>query len=161
MPAGVHRQRILFQSFRRGRSQTSFPGFANCHPLSCFPRPWVVPAWIHPELVSRDQNDTFGVDQADIVIVFDAPGQLPGVCQERIFSESLIPVRNERSAALVRTLPKERILTETDGPFTDNAPGGVGPADVKPARDGLAKLFQMGQNEIDVMISENRRELIS
>ncbi|WP_419910356.1 Qat anti-phage system TatD family nuclease QatD [Hoeflea sp.] len=77
------------------------------------------------------------------------------------FSINAAMLRNERSAALVRTLPKERILTETDGPFTDNAPGGVGPADVKPARDGLAKLFQMGQNEIDVLISENLRELVS
>ena len=45
--------------------------------------------------------------------------------------------------------------------MTDNVPGDVSPADVKLARDGLAKLFQVGQDEIDALISKNLRELIS
>ncbi len=76
------------------------------------------------------------------------------------FSINAAMMRNERSVALVRSLPKERILTETDGPFTDNAVGHDGPADVRPARDGLAKLFQMGAEEIDALILDNLRELL-
>lgn len=77
------------------------------------------------------------------------------------FSVNAAMMRNERSVVLVRSLPKERILTETDGPFSDHAEGNDGPADVKPARDGLAKLFRIRAEEIDAMISDNLRELLS
>ncbi len=77
------------------------------------------------------------------------------------FSINAAMLRNERSAALVATLPRDRILTETDGPFTDGVSGNDGPADVRPARDGLAKLLGTGREEMDGILTGNLREVLS
>ena len=44
------------------------------------------------ELVSRDLNDGYREHSSDIVTVFDAPHQLPGVEHRRIFKERMIAV---------------------------------------------------------------------
>ena len=77
------------------------------------------------------------------------------------FSVNAAMLRNERSAKLVQSLPRNRILTETDGPFTDDAAADDGPADVRPARDGLAKAFGVSRDEMDDLITRNFRELLS
>ncbi|MEM7172861.1 MAG: LysR substrate-binding domain-containing protein [Pseudomonadota bacterium] len=67
-------------------------GFANCFLLSrlgAF-------RYAHPEyefeLVSRDLNEDYREEGADIIIVFDPPGRLPGVQQLCVFREELIAV---------------------------------------------------------------------
>lgn len=77
------------------------------------------------------------------------------------FSLNAAMFGNERSAKLVRSLPRDRILTETDGPFTDDAATADGPADVRPARDGLARLFGVSPDEMDDILMSNLRELLS
>ena len=76
------------------------------------------------------------------------------------FSINAAMLRNEKSAALIRTLPRERILTETDGPFTDNESNGFGSAYVKLARDKLAALLGLSIEQADALISRNLRELL-
>ena len=44
------------------------------------------------ELVSRDQNDTYQEDAADVVILFDTPSSLPGRRQAIVFEEEMIAV---------------------------------------------------------------------
>lgn len=44
------------------------------------------------ELVSRDQSETYHEAGADVIIMFDAPANLPGVRQELIFAEEMIAV---------------------------------------------------------------------
>ena len=77
------------------------------------------------------------------------------------FSLNAAMFRNERSAKLVQSLARDRILTETDGPFTDDAATADGPADVRPARDGLARLFGVSPDEMDDLLISNLRELLS
>jgi TatD DNase family protein len=77
------------------------------------------------------------------------------------FSINAEMLRNDRSAKLVHSLPRRRILTETDGPFTRGESSEGAPADVKPARDGLAKLFGLEHDEVDVWLNENLRALLS
>lgn len=67
-------------------------GFASCYLMQRLAAFRIEHPGISVELVSRDQNETYGVDHADIVIVFDGPNRLPGVQQTRIFGETLVPV---------------------------------------------------------------------
>lgn len=77
------------------------------------------------------------------------------------FSVNATMLTNAKSASLVKTLPRDRILTETDGPFTEKDLNRDGPADVGPARDGLAALLGLCREEADAIISSNLRELLS
>lgn len=67
-------------------------GFASCYLMQRLAAFRIEHPGISVELVSRDQNETYGVEHADIVIVFDGPDRLPGVQQTRIFGETLVPV---------------------------------------------------------------------
>ncbi|MEO0484989.1 MAG: Qat anti-phage system TatD family nuclease QatD [Pseudomonadota bacterium] len=77
------------------------------------------------------------------------------------FSINAEMLRNDRSAKIVHSLPRGRILTETDGPFTAEATSGGAPADVRPARDGLANLYKMENDEVDEWLNGNLRALLS
>ncbi len=65
-------------------------GFASCYLMKRLPAFRAAHPEISVELVSRDQNESYGVDNADLVIVFDAPDRLPGIRHARIFSEVLV-----------------------------------------------------------------------
>ena len=67
-------------------------GFASCYLMQRLSGFRAQNPEISVELVSRDQNDAYGLNQADIVIVFDEPDRLPGIRQARIFSETLVAV---------------------------------------------------------------------
>jgi LysR family glycine cleavage system transcriptional activator len=67
-------------------------GFASCYLMKRLPAFRAANPDISVELVSRDLNDTYRSDAADIVIVFDHPDRLPGVQRAEIFSESLVAV---------------------------------------------------------------------
>ncbi|MEL7116823.1 MAG: LysR family transcriptional regulator [Pseudomonadota bacterium] len=54
------------------------------------------------ELVSRDQNDAYGADLAEILIVFEAPDRLPGIRSAKIFGEELVPVARPGCYAAVQ-----------------------------------------------------------
>jgi hypothetical protein len=63
------------------------------------------------------------------------------------FSINAEMLANEKRGALVKALPLNRLLTETDGPFTqtDNRPSR--PSDVGRALDGLAAPVRSGSRE--------------
>ena len=77
------------------------------------------------------------------------------------FSVNVEMLRNDRSAKIVHSLTKGRILTETDGPFTRGKSSDGAPANVRPARDNLAKLFNMEKDEVDEWLNDNLRALLS
>lgn len=77
------------------------------------------------------------------------------------FSVNLAMLQNSRIRKLVQLIPIDRILTETDGPFTDKNPNNKRPADVAPTRNGLAELLMLQNEEMSNLICSNLRQLLS
>src|SRR5690606_2573176 len=78
-------------------------------------------------------------------------------CYFSVNAEMLV---NEKRAAITKTLPLDRILTETDGPFTQTDARPSRPSDVWIALEGLARLHGMSQPDISTKITRNLRTLL-
>ena len=67
----------------------------------------------------------------------------------------------ERSRKLVRSLPRSRILTETDGPFAERTEAPTRPMGVDQAVDGLATAFELEKEGMRELIVKNLKDLVS
>ena len=67
-------------------------GFASCYLMHRLAGFRIEHPEVTLELVSRDQNASFGAEHADVVIVFDTPQRLPGIAHTLIFPEELVPI---------------------------------------------------------------------
>ncbi|MEX0307437.1 MAG: LysR substrate-binding domain-containing protein [Ruegeria sp.] len=67
-------------------------GFASCYLMQHLAEFRLKHPEIAVELVSRDQNEAYKNAQADVLIVFDEPNNLPSSRAAHIFSEKLVPV---------------------------------------------------------------------
>jgi TatD DNase family protein len=67
----------------------------------------------------------------------------------------------ERSRAMVATLPPDRLLTETDGPFTQSDGRPAKPADVEAAMKELARLRGVEASAMALAVRANLRFLVS
>ena len=67
----------------------------------------------------------------------------------------------ERSRKLVRSLPRSRILTETDGPFGERTEAPTRPMGVDRAVDGLAAAFDLDKEGMRELIVRNLKDLVS
>jgi len=76
------------------------------------------------------------------------------------FSINAAMFNNEKNISLVSSLPFERLLTETDGPFTSVNGSPAKPSDVGAAVDALAQLHSSSSAEIVSKIKNNLRQLI-
>lgn len=65
-------------------------GFASCYLMKRLPVFRASNPDIAIELISRDQNNTYGQDTADIVVAFDHPDKLPGLRHVKIFPEIMV-----------------------------------------------------------------------
>ena len=61
---------------------------------------------------------------------------------------------------IVASLPQERVLTESDGPFVKVRGRAAVPADVAYAEEGLASLWERERHEVTAKIRQNFLELI-
>lgn len=61
---------------------------------------------------------------------------------------------------IVASLPRERVLTESDGPFVKVRGRAVVPADVGLAEEGLASMWKIERRDVTAKIRENFMELI-
>ena len=68
---------------------------------------------------------------------------------------------NEKSRKLVGSLPRSRILTETDGPFAERTDAPTRPMGLDLAVDGLAAAFNLGREEMRPLVLQNLKELVS
>jgi TatD DNase family protein len=68
---------------------------------------------------------------------------------------------SERGQVLVRRLPPERLLTETDSPFTRIGNRNSAPWDVNLAVDRLAVLFEMSSEDIRAALRDNASRVLS
>lgn len=68
---------------------------------------------------------------------------------------------SERGRALVRQMPQERVLTETDGPFSTVGGRRAFPWDVNSAMSGLADIWGLANDEAEAQVLKNLRGLVS
>jgi TatD DNase family protein len=77
------------------------------------------------------------------------------------FSIGPAMLRSEKGRQLVSRMPRDRILTETDGPFAQDKSKPLEPHDVSLAIDGLAGLWAIDRNEVSQLLQNNLRALLS
>jgi TatD DNase family protein len=77
------------------------------------------------------------------------------------FSVNMAMVENERGRKLIAEIPSDRILTETDGPFTKVGGAPAKPADVAIVIDGVAAIRSTPRSEIASDITANLRRLLN
>jgi TatD DNase family protein len=76
------------------------------------------------------------------------------------FSVNAEMLANEKRAAITKALPLDRVLTETDGPFTQTAARPTVPSDVWIAVDGLARLHGMPPAVVSATVMRNLKGLL-
>lgn len=76
------------------------------------------------------------------------------------FSVNAEMCRSDRGRALVAALPLDRILTETDGPFTQIDGRPAEPADVPAAADAIARVRNVPVDGVSRAIQANLRALL-
>lgn len=67
---------------------------------------------------------------------------------------------SDKGRDLVSSLPLERLLTETDGPFTEANGHPASPADAVYAVEAMAKLIQATPTELTAKIRQNLKTLL-
>lgn len=77
------------------------------------------------------------------------------------FSVGPAMVLGKRGRDLVAAMPKNRILTETDGPFASINGAPLNPGDVGLAQEALASCWQTDQEEAAAIVVENFRALMA
>lgn len=77
------------------------------------------------------------------------------------FSVNVEMTKGERGRALIASLPIERILTETDGPFTQTQGRPARPADVHLAVEAMARIRGVSSKIISDAVRENLRVLLA
>ncbi len=81
------------------------------------------------------------------------------VSQGCYFSVNAQMLKNERGLALVREIPQDRLLTETDGPFTMEGDRKCVPSDVIATAKQLAQVRNMTVEEMAQTIFENAQRI--
>lgn len=76
------------------------------------------------------------------------------------FSINASMLDNVRHAAMVAAIPLDRLLTETDGPFTKTAGRPSKPADVAVAVEALSRLHAMSASSFATTVRNNLRSLL-
>jgi TatD DNase family protein len=76
------------------------------------------------------------------------------------FSVNVRMLRNDKGRALVASLPSERLLTETDGPFTEVDGCVTCPADVAKTLEMLADVRQVSRAALAAIVRGNLKSLL-
>ncbi|MEQ1516445.1 MAG: Qat anti-phage system TatD family nuclease QatD [Usitatibacteraceae bacterium] len=76
------------------------------------------------------------------------------------FSVNAEMLANDKRAEITKKLPLDRVLTETDGPFTQTAGRSTISSDVWIAVEGLARLHRMQTADISAVIMRNLKNLL-
>lgn len=77
------------------------------------------------------------------------------------FSVNVAMLRSERSQPLLRLIPADRVLTETDGPFIRDGNAPSRPSDVIHAVELLSKLHHTPQEKMLDQIARNLKKLLT
>jgi TatD DNase family protein len=77
------------------------------------------------------------------------------------FSVGPAMLRSENGRNLVARMPRDRVLTETDGPFAKRGRHPLMPFDVSRAIAELARLWSVAEHDVDGQLNSNLKELVS
>jgi TatD DNase family protein len=77
------------------------------------------------------------------------------------FSVGPAMFRSEKGRRLVGLMPRDRVLTETDGPFARDVKGPLEPADVRTAVDELGKLWSIDYDAALLRLKSNLKSLLA
>ena len=77
------------------------------------------------------------------------------------FSVGPAMLRSKRSKETVSLMPNNRVLTESDGPFVKFDGRTIYPWDVRSAIQSLSEIWNLNPLEIEVLISNNLKKLVS
>jgi len=77
------------------------------------------------------------------------------------FSINAAMLSNERHGSMVRIIPLDRLLTETDGPFTRTGNRHTKPSDVAVVVEELSQLHQVSAAQIAATVRDNLRSLVN
>jgi TatD DNase family protein len=76
------------------------------------------------------------------------------------FSINPAMVRSQKGCEVIGRIPRERILTESDGPFIDMGKGAVQPKDVEVVEEMLGKIWGTEPLAARIIVLKNFRELM-
>lgn len=76
------------------------------------------------------------------------------------FSVGPAMLRSERGRQLTAFMPRDRVLTETDGPFGQQGDRPLEPTDVRLAEAALAKIWHVDANEVSRTLKSNLKTLL-
>lgn len=77
------------------------------------------------------------------------------------FSVGLPMLRSKKGRAIVASLPRERVLTETDGPFTQNETGPLHPWDIRQTLGELSSLWGESVDDTAHQLRDNLSQLLT
>jgi TatD DNase family protein len=77
------------------------------------------------------------------------------------FSVNNAMLHSEVGRSLVLQMPRERVLTETDGPFVQDGAGPATPLTVKATVRGLAELWERSPGDVQAVTLDNFRLLLA
>ncbi len=69
-------------------------------------------------------------------------------------------IRSKKGSDLIREIPRDRLLTETDGPFIDVDGRHALPIDVQQTVEGIAKLWNVDPTEAASIVLSNFRTIV-
>jgi TatD DNase family protein len=70
-------------------------------------------------------------------------------------------IRNDRHRSMVSSLPLDRLLTETDGPFAKVDGRDAYPSDISRTIDELAQVRSLPTSELVEIVAANLKRLVS
>jgi len=76
------------------------------------------------------------------------------------FSVGPAMLRGERGRALASRMPRDRVLTESDGPFARVGQRAAEPADIELAIRELAGIWEVDESEVNERLLQNFRRLV-
>ncbi len=77
------------------------------------------------------------------------------------FSINPAMIRSRNGLQITASLPPDRVLTETDGPFVRVGSRVAEPTDVRLVEEGLARVWNMSLMEVRSIVADNFRRLIA
>jgi TatD DNase family protein len=77
------------------------------------------------------------------------------------FSVGPAMLRSEKGRLLAARMPRDRLLTETDGPFALEGKRPLMPTDVRTAVTQIAKLWSASEHDVQYQLNANLKELLS
>lgn len=118
---------------------------------------------VHSRRAADDVVDLFGAFRGTFILHWysgSARALNRAIANGAYVSANPAMMRSDRARALLRQVPQERMLTETDGPFVSIGERPAYPSDVSLAVAGLAALWHIDAQEARALVHRNFTSII-